>query len=348
MDSTLIPERRLYVARWTIAGALFGAFFPLIAWRVAIADAGVMTFGELHALNPTMWIVDLAPTVLGIAGAAIGVLFARLSDSKLRTEAVAREIAQRWTSELHSANLELAESLEARRSFYAAVTHELRSPLTAIVGYTDLAEDLVPQPPELTGYLAEIYGAATAMIGMVNDLLDAAKLETSGIAIEMAPVACDEAIHEVVQRMTPLAQQKDLRLSAYAPDRIECWADPVRLGQVLTNLIANAIKFSKSGVIEVHAAEMNGVPTVEVRDRGVGMSPEHLETIFDAYDSGPNGSGRRDSSGLGLAISRSLVEAMDGTISARSDGPGHGSTFVITLQSPDGQVDASRRAKLAV
>lgn len=348
MDSDLTPERRLYVARWTIAGALFGAFFPLIAWRVASADAGAMTLGELHALNPTMWVVDLAPTVLGIAGAVIGILFTRLSDSKLRTEAVAREIAQRWTAELHSANLELAESLEARRAFYAAVTHELRSPLTAIVGYTGLADDLAPQPPELTAYLAEIYGAATAMIGMVNDLLDAAKLETSGIAIEMTPVSCDEAIHEVVQRMTPLAQQKGLTLSADAPGRLECWADPVRLGQVLTNLIANAIKFSTSGVIEVRAAERNGVPTVEVRDQGVGMDSEHLESIFGAYDSGPNGSGRRDSSGLGLAISRSLVEAMDGTISAGSDGPGHGSTFVVTLQSPNGQVDASRRAKLAV
>ena len=348
MESKLTPERRLYVARWTIAGALFGAFFPLIAWRVAIADAGAMTFGELHALNPTMWIVDLAPSVLGIAGAAIGLLFTRLSDSKLRTEAIAREIAQRWTSELHSANLELAESLESRRAFYAAVTHELRSPLTAIVGYTDLADDLAPQPPEMTEYLAEIYGAATAMIGMVNDLLDAAKLETSGIAIEMKPIACDEAIHEVVQRMTPLAHQKGLKLSVYAPERLACWADPVRLGQVLTNLIANAIKFSTSGVVSLQAAEVNGVPTVQVRDQGVGMGPEHLETIFGAYDSGPNGSGRRDSSGLGLAISRSLVEAMDGTISAHSDGPGLGSTFVVTLQSPNGQVDAIRRAQLAV
>lgn len=187
-----------------------------------------------------------------------------------------------------------------------------------------------------------------APTGMVNDLLDAAKLETSGMAIEMEPVACDEAIRQVVQRMTPLAQQKGLKLGACAPGRLLCWADPVRLGQVLTNLVANAIKFSTSGTIEVHATEANGVPTVEVRDEGVGMGPEHLDTIFNAYDSGPNGSGRRDSSGLGWAISRSLVEAMDGTILASSAGPGKGSTIQVTLRPPDGQTNGSRKAKLAV
>lgn len=348
MDASTTPKRRQYVARWTIAGALFGTFFPLIAWRVAIADAGPLTFGELHTVNSTMWIIDLIPTILGLAGAAIGALYTRLSESKLRTEAVARDIAERWTAELHAANLELAESLEARRAFYAAVTHELRSPLTAIVGYADLADDIVPQPPELTGYLAEIYGAATAMIGMVNDLLDAAKLETSGIAIEMSPVSCDEAVHDVVKRMTPLASQKNLTLRANAPDSVACWADPVRLSQVLTNLVANAIKFSKSGVIEVQVVDADGVPTVEVHDQGVGIDPNQLDSIFDAYDSGSNGSGRRDSSGLGLAISRSLVEAMDGAISAHSSGPDQGSTFRVTLRSPDGQTNASRKAKLAV
>lgn len=139
-----------------------------------------------------------------------------------------------------------------------------------------------------------------------------------------------------------------LKLGACAPGRLLCWADPVRFGQVLTNLVANAIKFSTSGTIEVHATEANGVPTVEVRDEGVGMGPEHLDTIFNAYDSGPNGSGRRDSSGLEWAISRSLVEAMDGTILASSARPGKGSTIQVTLRPPDGQTNGSRKAKLAV
>ncbi len=348
MDTHPSTKGRPYVARWTIAGALFGAVFPLVAWRVGVAESGALSFGELRTIHPTMWIVDLAPAVLAIAGAAIGMFHKRLADSKARTETVARKIAESWTADLHAANLELAESLEARRAFYAAVTHELRSPLTAIVGYTDLAEHIGPKPAELTGYLAEIYGAATAMLGMVNDLLDAAKLETGGIAIDMTSVSCREAIQNVVGRMSPLANQKGLQLSALATADVACWADPVRLGQVLTNLIANAIKYSDAGTVTIHALEENGHTTFEVRDGGAGIPTQDLETIFDAFDSGSIGSGRRDSSGLGLAISRSLVQAMDGAISAHSEGPGTGSTFRVVLQTANGKVDVSRRAKLAV
>ena len=196
-----------------IAGALFGSFFPLVAWRIAVAESGSLGFAELHDLHPTLWIVDLAPTVLGLAGVVIGFLYTRLADSKARTEAAAHQIAAGWTAELHAANLELADTLESRRRFHAAVTHELRTPLTTIVGFTGLAEDVAYEPPELPGYLAEIFGAATAMLGMVNDLLDSAKLETGGIPIEITRVDCEEAIVAVVDRMMPLAHQKGLEIS---------------------------------------------------------------------------------------------------------------------------------------
>lgn len=340
-------ERRNYVARWSVAGALFGAFFPLIAWRLAVAESGSLTFNELHALHPTMWIVDLAPTVLGLAGVVIGALYTRLARSKARTEAHAREIAANWTADLHTANLELVESLESRNIFYAAVTHELRSPLTAIVGYTDMAEEIATEPPELPGYLEEIYGAATAMLGMVNDLLDAAKLDAGGISIEMTRVSCNEAIEDVVGRLTPLAMQKGLILHAALEDEVSCRADPIRVRQVLTNLVANAIKFSDSGVIEVAATDVDGQPSIEVSDQGPGMSPEELESIFGAFESGERGRGRRDSSGLGLAISRSLMDAMDGEISAYSAGPGKGSSFQLQLQACTGAPNESRKALLA-
>ena len=94
-----------------IAGAVFGAFFPMVAWLVAVADAGPLTFGEVHTLYPLMWIIDLAPTVLGLAGGGIGVLYARLADAKARTESTAHQIAASWTSELHRANHELVDTL---------------------------------------------------------------------------------------------------------------------------------------------------------------------------------------------------------------------------------------------
>ena len=347
MDFHPAPGRRLYIVRWMTAGALFGAFFPLLAWRVAVADAGPLTFSELHQAFPMMWIVDLAPTVLGLVGGVIGLLYSRLAESKAQTEDTARQIAANWTAELHHANLELANRLKTRRNFYAAVTHELRTPLTAIVGYADVAEELAYEPPELTSYISEIYGSATALLHMVNDLLDASKLEASGIAIEMGRVSCREAVADVVGQMMPLATQKGLSLSAPVGVDIECWADPTRLRQVMTNVVANAIKYSDSGAIDLTVGESNGAPIIEVKDQGVGIDADSLASIFDPFDSGSSGDGRRDSSGLGLTISRSLLEAMDGTITAHSDGPGCGSTFRMTLGASDSQQPESRTASLA-
>jgi len=318
----------------------------MIAWRIAVADAGPLTFSELHASYPMMWIVDLAPSVMGLGGGVIGVLYARLADSKAQTEATARQIAAGWTSELHRANLELADTLESRSTFYAAVTHELRSPLTAIVGYADVAEELASEPPELPEYLAHIYAAATAMLRMVNDLLDAAKLEASGIAIEMKQVSCREAIDDVLGRLTPLATQKGLSLSASGLADATCWADPDRLRQILTNVVANAIKYSETGTIEILVTESESSTVIEVTDQGVGIAPEELDSIFATFDSGSSGIGRRDSTGLGLAISRSLIEAMDGKLTAHSAGQERGSTFRLHLQAIAGQQPETRTASL--
>lgn len=294
-----------------------------------------------------MWVVDLAPTVLGLVGAAIGLLFMRLAETSAKTEETAKQIAASWTADLHSANLDLADALESRRRFHAAITHELRSPLTAIVGYTDLADHVAPKPPELSGYLGEIYGAASAMLGMVNDLLDAAKLETGGISIEMTEVHCEDVIRAVAGRLAPLAQQKGLAIKIDAVGDVTCWADPMRLEQVLTNIVANAIKFSETGTIEIRTGRRNdGRPKIEVQDEGPGIKAEDIERIFGEYQSGLDGEHRRDSSGLGLAIGRSLIEAMDGEIMAQSAGPGTGSTFRLILQAPDGHIAEKRLASL--
>ena len=319
----------------------------LAAWRLAVAESGSMTFGELHDLHPTMWVVDLAPAVLAFLGAGIGVLFGRLARSKARTEAAARQIAASWTAELHTANVELAQRLETRRRFHAAATHELRTPLATIVGFTGLAEDVASEPPELSGYLSEIYGAATAMLVMVNDLLDAAKLEEGGIPIEISCVSCAGAIEDVAGRLMPLALQEGLTISVEVEEGMKCRADPLRLRQVLTNVVANAIKYSDSGTISISAFyEADGTPVVAVKDEGVGIGAEDLGRIFDTFESGANGVSRGGSSGLGLAISTSLVKAMDGDITVHSDGVGLGSTFKLRLRPPNAQGVEKRTASL--
>jgi signal transduction histidine kinase len=331
-----------------VAGALLGALFTLVTWRLVVGDAGSVTYAELHEAYPTLWMVDLAPSVLGISGAVIGVLFTRLAESKDRIEATARAISAGWISELHATNVELAEALESRGRFHAAVTHELRTPLATILGFADLAEGAASETPDMSGYIAEITGAATTMQDLVNDLLDAAKLESTGIPIEITFVSCGEAIAEVVGRLAPLAGQKGLEIVVDVEDGVACRADPLRLRQVLSNLVANAIKYSEAGTIRVSAfRQMNGVPVIAVKDEGIGIKAEDLGRIFSAFQSGENGESRGDSSGLGLAISESLARAMDGELSVESDGPGKGSTFRLTLRAPNHQGVETRMAHLA-
>lgn len=348
MAASIGSTNRLYVVRWMVAGALLGAFFTLVTWRIAVGDAGALTYAELHDAYPTLWMVDLAPSVLGISGAVIGVLFTRLAESKERIEATAREISAGWIAELHATNVELAEALESRGRFHAAVTHELRTPLATILGFADLAESAAAEAPNMSGYIAEITGAATAMQGLVNDLLDAAKLETSGIPIEITFVSCREAISEVVGRLAPLAEQKGLEIVVDVEDGLGCRADSLRLRQVLSNLVANAIKYSEAGTIRVSAfKQMNGTRVIAVKDEGIGIKAADLTRIFSAFQSGDNGASRGDSSGLGLAISESLAKAMDGELTVQSDGPGQGSTFRLTLRAPNHQGVEKRMAHLA-
>lgn len=339
--------RRLYVVRWMIAGAVFGAFLTLIAWRLTMAEAGSLTFAELHQMYPALWIVDLAPTVLGVSGAVIGVVFTRMAESKQRIEETAQEMAASWIAELHATNAELAEALESRRTFSAAVTHELRTPLASILGFTELVGNGPVANAELVSYLAEIEGAAIEMQDLVNNLLDGAKLEKNGIAISVGLVSCEEVIAEVVGRMKPLARQKGIDIAVDVEDGLACRADPVRLRQVLTNVVANAVKYSERGTIEISGfRQMAGTPVIAVKDEGIGIGAEDQGRVFGAFESGANGAARRDSTGLGLAISASLVKAMGGEITVRSDGPGHGSTFQIKLQTPNHQAVESRTAQL--
>lgn len=348
MASTGRSSKRLYVVRWMVAGALLGGLFTLVTWRLALGDAGSVTYAELHEAYPTLWMVDLAPSILGLTGAVIGVLYTRLAESKERIEATAREMSAGWIAQLHATNVELAEALESRGRFHAAVTHEMRTPLATILGFADLAEGAAGDDQELSGYLAEISGAATAMQGLVNDLLDAAKLGSSGIPLEITFVPCEKIIREVVGRLMPLARQKGLDVVVDIEDGIACRADPLRLKQVLSNLVANAIKYSDAGRVEVSAfRQMNGVPVIVVKDEGIGIRAEDLGRIFSAFESAGNGASRGDSSGLGLAISESLVKAMDGELTVHSDGPGTGSTFRVTLRVPNHQGVEKRTALLA-
>lgn len=339
---------RFYIARWSAGGALLGALMVAVAWRIASAESGVMGFDELHAAYPMMWLVDLMPTILGLAGGFIGVLHLRLADARARTEEIARQIAGAWTVELHDANVELVKTVEERQRFYAALSHEMRTPLSSIVGYSELVDDAVIHPPELSSYVAEIYDSARILLEMVNDLLDAAKLELEGISVHIDSVDGNAIAAEVVRRLLPLAAQKGLAIETDLLATQPARADAGRLRQILTNLVSNAVKYSDGGTVTVRSAETgDGRWYVTVQDQGIGISADEIERMFLPFAQAEASGQRRDSTGLGLAISRTLARAMHGEVTASSGGLGRGSVFRVDLPQADGEAAESRTAVLA-
>jgi signal transduction histidine kinase len=323
------------------AGVLLGVASVLIAWRVGIAELGSVTFVELHRAMPVMWVVDLAPTVLGLAGILVGVLFSRIRDAREFAHELAEDIAAAWIEDLHQANSELAAAFATRDRFFATVTHELRTPLTSILGYAQLAEESGIQPHEARDCVAEISNSAAFLTEVVNDLLELARSSQAQLQLTIEDFDADGVVEEVIALLRPLADAGGVRLESRLAGKTPCRADATRLRQIVTNLIANAIKYSDGGTITVRTRTEEGWFTVEVADEGRGLSADELDRVFEPFHVVEH-IDRRDSTGLGLALSRDLAEQMGGKLGAASEGRGTGATFWLALPVPEPARDAVR------
>jgi signal transduction histidine kinase len=225
-----------------------------------------------------------------------------------------------------------SEAERMRSAFVATVSHELRSPLTAIAGYTDTLLTAGPwDGPTEREFLEIIAQSATKLAGLVDNLLDAAKVEAGVLQLEREPVRVKRIAEEVVAHRSKLAGNHSLRLEVES-DLPLAEADPVRVEQIITNLVDNAIKYSPDGgQVTVSVGGTADVIRIGVTDRGIGITSEQADRLFERFY-------RADSSlrrttrgvGLGLFICRSLVEAHGGRIWVESE-PGSGSTFWFTL-----------------
>jgi signal transduction histidine kinase/CheY-like chemotaxis protein len=249
-------------------------------------------------------------------------------------DARAREV--RLSSELREARDAALAAVQAKTTFFAAVSHEIRTPLSAVVGYANfLAEvELDEEPREWVG---GIQAASTLLLELVNDVLDFSKLEAGKLALERRPVDLAALTKATLALVTPRARAQglvvELELAAEVPPRV--YADPVRIQQILLNLVSNAVKFTAKGSVRVRWAcvpEADGVRLrAEVTDTGIGLTPEQAARLFTPFTQADASIARRyGGTGLGLSIVKRLVEAMGGQLGVDSR-PGEGSTFWFTL-----------------
>lgn len=326
-----------------LVGFLVGLVFPVLAWIVAGGGSAVV----IRQDQPVTWLVDAVPFCLAVIGGFLGAGYARFVQLQTDTASIAERIVDEWTEEIHNSNVEIARSADSQARFFAALSHDMRTPLSAIIGFSSLViEDEVEESLTLQEVATDIRSCAGQLLEIVNDLLDAAKLEAGKIELTVCDLAGDEVLAKVVDHLSPLAAEKGLALGFQTGDTGIWRADPVRVRQILVNLISNAIKYTERGGIEVTSYTKGPHVFVDVVDTGAGIADEDLAAVFTPFEQTAVAQRRTDSTGLGLPISLGLAQAMDGTIEFHSAGPGRGSTFTLSLPLGTGAATEARVATL--
>jgi PAS domain S-box-containing protein len=247
------------------------------------------------------------------------------------------EVSERVTSQrqLREQIERLRELDQLKADFLNAASHELRTPLTSIKGYAEFLEDGVggPLTDDQREHVRQIQAGTQRLGRIVDDMLDFARLEAGVFQLQPLRMDLARVVTAEVASLRPLALEKQVTLELCEPARaLVATADPTRVGQVLLNLVGNAIKFTPAGGhVAVEMGSRDGHVRVEVRDNGIGIPPECHERVFEKfYQVNPSSTREHGGAGLGLAISKALVEAHGGQIGLDST-PGQGSTFWFTL-----------------
>ncbi|MFP5503632.1 MAG: PAS domain S-box protein [Candidatus Sericytochromatia bacterium] len=222
-----------------------------------------------------------------------------------------------------------------KEQFLSILSHELRTPINAIMGFASVLDDEVtgPQTEESHKHLRRILNGADVLLTLIDDLLDMSRIQAGQFQLMTAPLALDSVIEDVCDSLRPLAEKKRLRLDcAIEAGLPPALADPQRVRQILVNLIGNAIKFTPDdGQVSVQARVEEGELLVEVADTGIGIAEEDIGRLFIPFSQLDMSNTRRaGGTGLGLSITKSLVAAHGGRIGVRSQ-QGRGSTFWFTL-----------------
>jgi signal transduction histidine kinase len=228
------------------------------------------------------------------------------------------------------------QSARMKEEFLHTVSHEIRTPLASIKLYSDILCQN-EEDPDKKKQIATVQASANHMTTIINDLLDFAKMQAGKLSIEEIPFELHEVVEEVKNILEPESANKQLYLSAEIDPAIpKLVGDPVRLKQILLNLVKNSVKFTERGGIGINAQRMRtGDGLVEVRfsvtDTGIGIRSEKIATIFQEYAQAEESTTRKyGGTGLGLTISKKLVELQNGTIEVQSE-VGKGSTFSFTI-----------------
>ncbi|RRD70636.1 MULTISPECIES: response regulator [unclassified Desulfovibrio] len=356
---------------------------PASKWVVVTSGKQTQVFASAYQLGMIVFLIGFV--FLGLASLLIirfgnGVLNTLLSlinyakdvsegDFEHKLEDTTREdelgvlhtSLQKLVDALENMLLETQESSKMKSQFLANMSHEIRTPLNAIIGMTHLSLRDTDLSDKQRDYLEKIRTAARSLLGLINDILDLSKVEAGMLEMEDSPFSLRETLQDILSVHNPGASAKGLALTLEYPDEVSerFIGDPLRIGQVVSNIVGNAIKFTSSGSVSIavaHEGDVEGedgqtrsAMRVSVTDSGIGIAPEMLTKLFQPFTQADASISRRfGGTGLGLAISNRLVGMMGGRFAVAST-VGEGTTFSFTmqlLQDPDGKKSAGEELSL--
>jgi two-component system OmpR family sensor kinase len=267
-----------------------------------------------------------------VAGGALSLLLFGITRGQVR----ARAAAERTTADLMRSEEALRAANRSKDEFLAIVSHELRTPLNAIVGWGSMLRRGQVPPGSEKHALEVIERNALAQARLVEDLLDISRAVAGRLRLELSDVNLSATLRAAADAVRPAATTQGVALDLEVPDDLGVIrGDPARLLQILQNLLANAIKFTKSGGrVSLEASRAGQEASIRVKDTGIGISPEFIPFVFDPFRQADTSTTRAHGGvGLGLAIARYLIELHGGTIDVASDGEGQGSTFTLRFHT---------------
>ncbi len=320
-------------------------------WRVILAGFALLLFGcvldisdNFESLNRFVVVGDteveaILEKVVGFLGGfillALGLWLWLPTLASMDELRVARQELQK-----KNRALELAD--QTKDDFLANMSHELRTPLSAVLSYAELIREPTSLAEENRLHAEVIETNSKALLSLINDILDLSKVRAGKLNVLVEPVKPGPILEQVRALLQPKAAEKSLSLTTSFSngDDALVQVDPMRLRQVLINLIGNALKFTQQGSVELRV-ERDGDSwlSVKIIDTGLGMTAEQVERIFMPFEQAEQTTAQRfGGTGLGLSLSQRLVELMDGELTVESQ-PGQGSTFTVRLRLAEAQLD---------
>ena len=314
-------------------------------WSIAVSVPRDVAFASLYSIQRVFL---TAAFVMAIA-VVLYYMWVHKNAREIMQHAVERAVLQE--------KLQKAEAAErAKTTFLANMSHDIRTPMNAIIGFTTLAESNLDNKERIRDYLGKILASGNHLLSLINDILDMSRIESGKLNIEEKPCSISDVFRDMRSIIQNQMKSKQLNFFMDTIDVMDenIYCDKLHLNQVLLNLLSNAIKFTPpGGYVSLTIRQKPGAPTgygayeIRVKDTGIGMSPEFAEHVFEPFErersstvSGIQGTG------LGMAITKSIVDTMGGTIEVDTE-PGHGSEFIINftfrLQSESRQIEGIKK-----